>query len=73
MQKQKYIETILFLYLNLFHACDVYQLRCVPTFAAYISEFFLSYFYRGSKWSNIFYQYDGNRVLKIISSLKPCK
>ena len=38
---------------------------CVLTFAAYLCEFLLSLrFYSGSKWLNICYKYNGNRVLK---------
>ena len=56
---------MLFLYLNLFDACDKYQTFSLCTYFCNIPEFLLSYFlYNGSKWSNIFHQYDGNCVLR---------
>ena len=47
---------------------------CVLTFVAYLCEFLLSFFfYSGSKWSNILYQYDGNFELKICLIFVPMK
>ena len=68
MPKQKYIETTCYFFISicLMLVTFIKLFICVPTFAAYISEFLLSYFYGGSKWLNIFYQYDGNCMLKII-------
>ena len=36
---------MLFLYLNLFDACDVQLFLCLLTFAAYMCEFLLSFFF----------------------------
>ena len=46
MPIQKYMETVLFLSLDLFDACDLYQtFLCVLTFAAYVCEFLLNLFF----------------------------
>ena len=66
INKQIYkYKTVLFLFLNLFDACDKYQSFSLCTYFYNIPELLLSYsFNSGSKWSNIFYRYDGNCVLK---------
>ena len=57
MPIHKYIEILLFLYLISMY---IKPFLCVLIFAAYMCGFLLSFIYGGSKWSNIFYQYDGN-------------
>ena len=64
MPIHKYIEILLFLYLISMY---IKPFLCVLIFAAYMCGFLLSFIYGGSKWSNIFYQYDGNWVKKIPS------
>ena len=63
----KYTETVLFLYLNLFDACDQYQTFSLCAYFWSISVWIyikVIFWFSGSKWWNIFYQYDGNCVLK---------